>query len=1535
MKYKLKRMAAATLVVALSTSTPPLSVYARSFGDINSDHWAYQHINSLASDGIVNGRDNGNFDPDSTITRAEFFTMINNTFGFTDETEIHFSDVNPNAWYVSQVRRAIAAGYVRGFEDATLRPNNNITRAEVVVILNNILNLPTAPNAGFIDSAEIPSWAESSVSAVAEAGIIRGFPDGTFRPTNNMTRAESAVVLSSVRNNFLGGGQGAVVTPYAPDMDNEDVVISDDATLITSSFGTSEVQTIDGDVRIAGTSALEVQNLVINGDLVISESHRSQLVSLSNVTVNGAVYINSTNVHLLGSFDDVYVNQPNTRLRLRNSGGTTVENLTISESATGSRLTLDANTNVANAVINAARTSISGNGRIASATINATGVTVANNSIIQNLASGSNQPSLSGIGTGTGGGNIGGGGGGWNPTPPTQPPITPPGPPVTPPPGDNLPGGGDGTTTPDDLPDPGLTSDAEGIIQEDPVPLPMEGDSLSSEAVEALADELNNMVVLVDGQEVSVAWEEEGTHAIPIYDDNNERIQGAHLELVIGYDNSSSTFGAESFNQVRTLVVLDIILVGGQNLPSGGFEARIPSTIINVEIAISIDIVIARPMVTIPAPITLNLVNGDLENQTPFMDALNSLSIPATDGGGRVNWLQGHERNIRVYTNSNRNELADVSLSVSANNQGNVTAVNLTNGENLRPTGTYTLVIPSASVVGCCEFVVTMTVNNETVTPNIALNSIGTLTLRNPVLDGTSALSPANMATFRTALQTVFADVDGVNWALGANNEHTIPVYTSGNTRTHVANLVLDMSEGSVIDDVELNVLGDADTLATGNYIVAIPATAMTGSNGRSAEGTITVASESSNLALGDTPTTITLDVAGITTQAPTDALADGIIAILSSTDFDWVYDTHDILINDDTDTIATLEVTLAAGTRGNATLTLADLEYPIDAGLHTIIIPHDAVTGTDERNLTAEINLVATGTPVITSGNTFTATHGTAATFTIIATGTETIVFTLSDNAPDGVSIAEGASAITIANDVEVGTHNFTITATNDVGSATQNFTLTVVAAGTPIITSGNSTTVNQGVAGEFTLEATGADDIAFSLTGTPLDGVTIETGTSVLTIANTAAPGVHNLTIRATNTADETLFSEQAFTLTITPAVAPQITSVAELSLVYGVGGTHTITTTGDSPITLSYGTDENAPPTGVTLSDNTLTIANTVEVGTHEFTIIATNTNIPSLTYTQDFTLTVTPVGLPEITSDPTLTVAQGSTGQLTLAATAGEDTVSFSLTGTVPDGVTISESTSTLTIAATVLPGTHNFTVRATNTTASPNIYSEQPFTLTITPAVPPEITSANTMNAVQGTEGTLQLTFEGTGPIGLAFGTGNDAPPTGVSIAESNILTVANTVTAGTYTFTIIATNTNEHLTLAPHTQTFTLTVTAPEEPPEPDPDDQLSDFTAVIRIENGPDTTGTVGTPVNLTGTVYPAGSANSTIAWTITEANGTGATLNGNQLNVTSAGTVVVTASVANGTTVDTNFTQPFTITFTADPDEQEEEEEPGEQNP
>jgi len=129
----------------------------------------------------------------------------------------------------------------------------------------------------------------------------------------------------------------------------------------------------------------------------------------------------------------------------------------------------------------------------------------------------------------------------------------------------------------------------------------------------------------------------------------------------------------------------------------------------------------------------------------------------------------------------------------------------------------------------------------------------------------------------------------------------------------------------------------------------------------------------------------------------------------------------------------------------------------------------------------------------------------------------------------------------------------------------------------------------------------------------------------------------------------------------------------------------------------------------------------------------------------------------------------------------------------------------------------------------------------------------------------------------------------------------------NTTAAGTAT--IRATVVNGATATTDFTRDFVVTVTSTPQP-----------FVAVSSITNVP-TAATVGTPLALTGTVNTSNAINYTISWSVQNAGGTGATITGNTLNTTAAGTATIRATVVNGTAVGTNYTQDFPITVTAPP--------------
>ena len=248
---------------------------ASTYSDI-SNHWNKEKIESWADKGYVSGYADGTFKPDQYITRAEFMTLVNKAFNFTDIVPIDYSDVNPEAWYGNTVSRAKAAGYISGYPDGTMKPDNTISREEAASIILRLKNL--VPNEAalnqFTDAANI-TWSKGAVGALANAGIMLGYPDGTFLPQKYITRAEAVAALSKALGNTepeetvpeqvtkpgtssgtsTGGGDSSFLSVYIRTI-SDTTVIAGATTIITvtTSPSNANITAVSSDTAVAAVS---------------------------------------------------------------------------------------------------------------------------------------------------------------------------------------------------------------------------------------------------------------------------------------------------------------------------------------------------------------------------------------------------------------------------------------------------------------------------------------------------------------------------------------------------------------------------------------------------------------------------------------------------------------------------------------------------------------------------------------------------------------------------------------------------------------------------------------------------------------------------------------------------------------------------------------------------------------------------------------------------------------------------------------------------------------------------------------------------------------------------------------------------------------------------------------------------------------------------------------------------------------------------------------------------------------------------------
>lgn len=159
-------------------------------------HWAKADIDRLVNMGAITGYPDNTFRPENPITRAEFATVLVKALDLPQTSGKTFDDTAGH-WASSDISTTVAYGIVIGYDEFTFGPDDQITREEIAAMVIRGKNLPAAAAANdFIDSYNISPWAESVVAAASANGIIGGYPDNSFSPLSNATKAEAATMIA-------------------------------------------------------------------------------------------------------------------------------------------------------------------------------------------------------------------------------------------------------------------------------------------------------------------------------------------------------------------------------------------------------------------------------------------------------------------------------------------------------------------------------------------------------------------------------------------------------------------------------------------------------------------------------------------------------------------------------------------------------------------------------------------------------------------------------------------------------------------------------------------------------------------------------------------------------------------------------------------------------------------------------------------------------------------------------------------------------------------------------------------------------------------------------------------------------------------------------------------------------------------------------------------------------------------------------------------------------------------------------------------
>jgi len=197
---------------SLTNSTYSVIYNNAEFSDI-SNHWAEDAIKDMASRMVVEGNEDGRYNPNNYMTRADFAMVIINALGLEKSAgESIYTDVKTTDWFFGYVKTATAYALINGYDGNHYGPNDFITREQVMTIISRAMKLTGLNSeltdvevnkilAGFSDKTNVSAYAAENVAACIKAGIINGTSFDTLSPKSYTTRAEAAVMIQRLLRN--------------------------------------------------------------------------------------------------------------------------------------------------------------------------------------------------------------------------------------------------------------------------------------------------------------------------------------------------------------------------------------------------------------------------------------------------------------------------------------------------------------------------------------------------------------------------------------------------------------------------------------------------------------------------------------------------------------------------------------------------------------------------------------------------------------------------------------------------------------------------------------------------------------------------------------------------------------------------------------------------------------------------------------------------------------------------------------------------------------------------------------------------------------------------------------------------------------------------------------------------------------------------------------------------------------------------------------------------------------------------------------
>lgn len=193
----MKKVLSIVIAMAMTLSLLTLGAAAKGTYSDTQGTWAEAAIERWSGYGMIQGN-NGKFDPNGDLTRGQMATMLTRLLKLAAAESAGFSDITDETWCADAVNRCAAAGIMLG-NNGKAMPNAPITRQEAMVMLARALGVApitdTKALAKFADADKVGTFAQGYLAALVEAGIVKGTAEGKLDPLSNITRAEMVTIV--------------------------------------------------------------------------------------------------------------------------------------------------------------------------------------------------------------------------------------------------------------------------------------------------------------------------------------------------------------------------------------------------------------------------------------------------------------------------------------------------------------------------------------------------------------------------------------------------------------------------------------------------------------------------------------------------------------------------------------------------------------------------------------------------------------------------------------------------------------------------------------------------------------------------------------------------------------------------------------------------------------------------------------------------------------------------------------------------------------------------------------------------------------------------------------------------------------------------------------------------------------------------------------------------------------------------------------------------------------------------------------------